>query len=179
VESNKFKQKLIDIQKKIKQPVKLSDVEKARFTEIFDSLKELIDDVLKRVMDMDRDSAYRYSNLLILALQKADIDFIAGVSAESPLKSRESVEVEQDVLAEPVVRPTKEQIDQWISELTPEAKAKIGELDCISQYLDPEGPGIEIICNHCSKAEMVQCIRNIDPSFTDAGSIFMRFQLEG
>lgn len=154
-------------------PVKLSDVEKEKFTETFNSLKGWLDETLETVLKMPRDAAYRYIDLLIKGLQRVDVDFVAGVD-----RTRTSEDTELEI-PEPIVRPTKEDVDGWLNELTPEARTKAAELvDCIKQYLDPEGPGIEIICNHCSRKEMEQCIRNADPTFEDSGSIFMKAQLE-
>lgn len=154
-------------------PVRLSDVEKEKFIETFDSLKVWLDDGLKSVLKMNRDSAYRYIDLLIKGLTKVELDFVAGVELRPPEERREVPPV-------PVVKPTKEEFDGWLSELTPEARTKGAELvDCLKQYLGPDSPGIDVVCPHCTKEELEQCIRNADPSIEDAGSIFMKVQTEG
>jgi len=181
LESSESEKKLKKIQLSIESPVKLSDVEKEKFTETFNALKGWLDDGLNTVLGMDRDAAYRYIDLLLKGLQKVDIDFVAVVMPESKeLDSVKPVDAQEEPEPDPVVRPTKEQVDGWLAALTPKAKIIANEhLDCIKQYLDPEGPGIDIICSHCSKDELAQCIRNADPSFEDAGSIFMKVQTEG
>ena len=180
--------KLKEIQQNLGLPVKLSDVEKEKFTGTFSSLKTWLDDALEVVLKMNRDPAYRYIKLLIDGLVKVDVDFVAGVDTRPPEPGVEPVlsleNIEQPVEpAEPIipaVRPTKEQVDGWLSELDPSVRVKAEELvDCIKQYVDPDGAGIDVICNHCSREEMEQCIRNADPSFQDSGSIFMKHQLEG
>jgi len=180
LERTESEKKLKEIQLTIGLPVKLSDVEKEKFTETFASLKTWMDDGLEAILEMNRDQAYRYIKLLIDGLRKVDVDFVAGVDSR-PLKKPPELEqpkVEEPII--PVVRPTKEQVDGWIEELTPKARRiAIEHVDCIKDYLDPDGPGIDVICNHCSKDELAQCIRNADPSFEDAGSIFMRVQTEG
>ena len=187
LEPTDSEKKLKEIQSTLGLPVKLSDVEKEKFTKTFSSLKTWMDDGLEVVLKMDRDQAYRYIKLLIDGLVKVDVDFVAGVDTRPKLKDgkiiplqdiEQSVEPVEPII--PVVRPTKEQVDGWLTELTPEAKIKAEELvDCIKQYVDPDGPGLEIICRHCAREEMEQCIRNADPSFKDSGSIFMQHQLEG
>ena len=172
---SKSEERLREIQKTIGLPVRLSDVEKEKFTETFSSLKEWLDDGLESVLKMNRDAAYRYIDLLIKGLQRVDLDFVAGVDMQIVVPE----DKEPELPPAPVVRPTKEQVDGWLGELTPEVRVKAAELvDCLKDYLDPDGPGLEIICHHCSREEMEQCIRNADPSFEDAGSIFMKIQTE-
>lgn len=185
MEPTESEKKLKKIQLSIELPVKLSDVEKEKFTETFSSLKIWMDDTLEAVLKMNRDQAYRYIKLLIDGLVKVDVDFVAGVDTRPELEVEPVIPLENiEQPAEPiipVVRPTKEQVDKWIDALTPKAKIIASEqLDCIKQYLDPENPaGIDIICPYCSMEKMIQCIRDEDPSFEDAGSVFMRVQLEG
>ncbi len=180
MEPSRSEERLREIQKTIGLPVRLSDVEKEKFTETFSSLKDWLDDGLESVLKMNRDPAYRYIDLLIKALQQVDVDFVAGVDRQIPGVERKiTPSEEQPYEPIPIVRPTKEQVDGWLGELMPEVRIKAEELvDCIKQYVEPEGPGIDVICNHCSKEEMEQCIRNADPSFSDSGSIFMRVQTE-
>lgn len=179
MEPTESEKKLKEIRMSIELPVKLSDVEKEKFTETFNALKGWLDDGLNTVLEMDRDAAYRYINLLLKGLQKVDVDFVAVVMPEESDLVKQ-VDAQEEPAPVPVVRPTKEEIDGWIDNLTPKAKIMASEhLDCIKQYLDPEDDaGIAIFCNDCSMEKMAQCIRDEDPSFEDAGSIFMRVQLE-
>lgn len=185
LEPTESEKKLKEIQQNLGLPVKLSDVEKEKFTKTFSSLKIWMDDALEVALGMDRDPAYRYIKLLIDGLVKVDVDFVAGVNTRPKIRDKTIPlpDIEQPVPVEPIipaVRPTKEQVDGWIEELTPEAKIIASEqLDCIKQYLDPEdSAGLTVICNDCSMKKMAQCIRDEDPSFEDAGSIFMKHQLE-
>lgn len=179
MEPTESEKKLKEIQLSIELPVKLSDVEKEKFTETFNALKGWLDDGLNTVLEMDRDAAYRYIDLLIKGLQKVDVDFVAVVMPGEP--GQVDTQKELEPVPVPVVRPTKKEVDEWIAALTPEAKIIASErLDCIKQYLDPEDKaGIAVFCNDCSMEKMAQCIRDEDPSFEDAGSIFMQHQLEG
>ena len=187
LEPTESEKKLKEIQQTLGLPVKLSDVEKEKFTKTFGSLKTWMDDGLEAVLKMDRDQAYRYIKLLIDGLVKVDVDFVAGVDTRpepgvEPVIPLENIEqpVEPAEPITPVVRPTKEQVDGWLDNLMPKAKIIANEhLDCIKQYLDPEdSAGLTVICNDCSMEKMAQCIRDEDPSFEDAGSIFMRVQTE-
>lgn len=175
LEPSESEKRLKEIQMAIGLPVRLSDVEKEKFTETYESLKVWLDDSLKAVLEMPRDAAYRYIDLLIRGLTKVDVDFVAGV--DNTKRSKGPEEPEEPFV--PVVKPTKEEVDGWISELTPEVRTKAAEtVDCLKQYLDPDGPGMEVICPHCTKEALEQCIRDADPSIEDSGSVFMKIQTE-
>lgn len=174
--------KLLKIQAEIGLPVDLSDVEKERFNKIFEALKEWLDDARIVVLEKDRDEAYRYVNLLIAHLQRVDLDFVAAV--EPPQDSLDAG-VDLSIKGPPrrirsrVVRPTKEQVDGWLSNMIPSMREKAPMiLDCLKQYLDPESDvNIAVICNDCSPDRMVACIQAEDPSIVDSMSVFMEHQI--
>ena len=178
--------KLLRIQAEIGLPVDLSDVEKERFNKIFEALKEWLDDARIVVLEKDRDEAYRYVNLLIAHLQRVDLDFVAAVEPpQDPLDAGGHTGVDLSIKGPPkrirsrVVRPTKEQVDGWLSKMIPSMREKAPMiLECLKQYLDPEGDvGIAVICNDCSPDRMVACIQAEDPSIVDSMSVFMEHQI--
>ncbi len=171
--------KLKGLEESLGAPVKLSDKEKEKFKEVFDGVKEWVDDAHDGATEMNQDEAYRYLRLLLSALKKVDADFKAGAKAKeaAPLSDLTPIEEEPLKPVEPIIRPTKEQVDEWLGQMTPEARAKVEALlSCMKQYLDPEGPGIKIICNFCNKEKIVRCLKDADPTITDASTVFMNFQ---
>jgi len=173
--------KLKNLEESLGAPVKLSETEKEKFERVFEGLKEWLDEAQGVILEKDRDEAYRYLRLLLIALTKVDVDYLAGVKVtmdDGRLVAR--VEDPEEEIPEPIVRPTKEQVDGWLDQMPAKIKRKaITLLDCLKQYCDPESEaGVDIICNHCSLKEMEQCIRNADPSITDSMTIFMEVQQE-
>lgn len=178
--------KLLKIQAEIGLPVDLSDVEKERFNNIFEDLKEWLDEARDVVLEKNRDEAYRYVNLLIAHLQRVDLDFVAAVEPpQDPLDAGGHTGVDLSIKGPPkrirsrVVRPTKEQVDGWLSNMIPAIREKAPViLECLKQYLDPESDvGISVICNDCSPDRMVACIQAEDPSIVDSMSVFMQHQV--
>lgn len=180
--------KLLKIQIEMGLPVNLSEVEKERFNNIFEALKGWLDDARIVVLEKERDEAYRYVNLLIAHLQRVDLDFVAAVEPpQDPLDAGGHTGVDLSIKRPParvrsrVVRPTKEQVDGWISNMIPAIREKAPViLACMKQYLDPESDvGIAVICNDCSPDRMVACIQAEDPSIVDSMSVFMQHQVGG
>lgn len=181
--------KLLKIRQEIELPVKLSELEREKFTKTFEALKEWLDDALAVMLEKNRDEAYRYINLLISHLQMVDADYIAGASQASPVvvplvEHSEAEEGKSEAPAHKiksvkVVRPTKEEFEAMVDGMKPGMKVKaIKLLDCMKQYFDPDSEvGIDIICSHCSPEEIVKCIRIEDPSIEDASTVFMKHQL--
>lgn len=179
----KASEKLKILEESLGVPVKLSEDEKDKFKGVFEGLKDWLDGTHDVVIEKDRDEAYRYLRLLLATLAKVDVDFIGGVIP--PTKIGEDVLLEVAPIEEeplkPVIRPTKEQVNGWIDQMTPEIRMKATTLlDCLKQYLDPESEvGIDIICNVCSLEKMERCIRDEDPTITDSMTVFMDFQQAG
>lgn len=176
----KSSEKLKSLEVSLGVPVKLSEDEKDKFKKIFEGLKEWLDETHDIVVEKDRDEAYRYLRLLLGTLAKVDVDFVAGVKAPAEPGDVLSEVAPIEAPPEPVVRPTKEQVDGWLAQMTPEVRVKATTLlDCLKQYLDPESEvGINIICNFCSPEKMERCIRDEDPSITDSMTVFMEHQQE-
>lgn len=179
----KSSEKLKVLEESLGAPVKLSEDEKNKFKETFEGLKDWLDGTHDVVIEKNRDEAYRYLRLLLATLAKVDIDFIAGIKASSEPGGDILSEVDpiEEEPSEPVVRPTREEIDGWLAKLKPEMKIKAAELlDCFKQYLDPESEvGIDVICNFCSPEKIARCIRDADPTITDSMTVFMDFQQAG
>ena len=178
-----LKRCLLKIQAEMGLPVDLSEVEKERFNNIFEALKGWLDDARTVVLEKERDEAYRYVNLLIAHLQRVDVDFVAAVEPpRDPLDAGGhdlSIKIPPVRVRSRVVRPTKEQVDGWLSNMIPAMREKAPViLACLKQYLDPESDvGLDVICPDCSPDRMVACIRAEDPSIVDSMSVFMDHQI--
>jgi hypothetical protein len=178
--------KLLKIREEMKVPVKLSELEREKFNNIFETLKEWLDDSRTSTVEKDRDEAYRYVDLLIGHLQMVDVDYIAGASRATPIVTPsvlENVEPLEEpahnIKSPPHVRPTAEQVDGWLGDMNPQIRSKVTRLlDCFKQYLDPDGEaGIDVICNRCRPEEIAKCLIIADPSIEDASTVFMKHQL--
>lgn len=179
--------KLLKIREEMVLPVGLSELEQEKLGNTFDGIKEWMDDTKAVVLKKPRLEAYRYVDLLLAHLQMADVDFIAGatrpsvvVPPSSGVEEAPAVVEEKSAIKSPaVVRPTKKQVDGWLENMNPQVRSKLVRLlSCFKQYLDPDSEvGIDIICNHCSPAEIVKCIRVEDPNIKDASTVFMEHQL--
>ena len=173
--------KLKEIQKKLKTPPSLSSVESDKITETFEAMKGILDDTLVVVLEKDRAEAFRYTNLLVQALQQADTNFIGGVPPTPDVEPRPAADVEPQP-AEPVVQSTAEgstteglQIRadspkgpvnkpdflEFSKSLTPHQMNIASRLDCFKQF--PE-VGDAIVCTDCTMEKMIACIRLEDPT---------------
>ena len=164
-----MKEKLDELKAKLKTPPKLSDTEKEKFTEIFEGLQLVLKDTLDVVLDMDKDDAYRYMNLIVAGLQKVDVDYVAGVEPILTINEEkapnESIEPPGRIAPEraqpkgAVVKPDfisfMKELDQHQLDLAYRA------LDCFKQF---EEVGDDIVCPDCSLEKMVACIRAVDPT---------------
>lgn len=169
-----MKEKLKELRVKLKVPSKLSEVEKEKFIEIFGGLQLVLKDTLAVVLDMDREDAYNYMNLLVAGLQKVDADYAAGVEAKiakneekDPNEITDPEDVSEKVqLRGPVAKP------DWMSftrELTPHQKDVANRtLDCFQMF---DEVGDEIVCSDCSLEKMIACIRTEDSSIDPAEDI--------
>ena len=188
--------KLLKIREEMVLPVGLSELEKERVTGTFDALKVWLDDTKATVLEKPRLEAYKYIELLIAHLQMIEVDYKAGASRASVVKTssvdstekqgQESatgeLEVpEHNIESLPVVRPTAEQVDGWLGDMNPQVRSKLTRLlTCFKQYLDPDSTvGIDIICSHCNPAEIAKCIIIADPKIVDSSTVFMAHQLRG
>lgn len=153
---------LVDKLKKIKEnlvtPPSLSSVEVEKITQTFDAMKGILDDTLEDVLEKDRVEAFRYTNLLVQALQQADLNFKAG---EAP----EKAPVEQSAAAS-IASPNgavtqKPDFVSFRGNLTPQQLSVAERLDCFKQF---EEVGTDIVCNDCSMEKMIACIRMEDPT---------------
>jgi len=145
------KDKLEQIKKDITIPVKLSDNEKDQIKRAFQAIREMLEDSEKTVMEMDRDGAYRYVNLIISGLSKADLDFIGGVKPKENLTDPKQK-------TGPASRPNYEEL---LGQLEPEERKKAEFLECSTSFREA---GIDAICPECTLEKMKTCIKTFDPS---------------
>lgn len=169
-----MKEKLDELRKKLKTPPKLSDTEKEKFTEIFEGLQLVLKETLEAVLDMDKDDAYKYLNLLVAGLQKVDVDYEAGVEAKlaineekGPIESPESNGLPEKARPTgPVVKPDFISFTKDLTQHQLDLGYRV--LDCFKQF---EEVGDDIVCPDCSLERMVACIRAVDPTINPADDI--------
>lgn len=154
-----IKEKLDQIRKDIAVPVKLSDNEKEQIKKAFMDVVSMLADSEKIVMEMSRDEAYRYVNLIIGGLQQADVNFIGGQKSKEPLINSNGEPVKK-VRGEPALRPNYEGL---LEQLEPEERKKAEYLECFTSFKES---GIEAICPECTSEKMKTCIKTYDPSIT-------------
>lgn len=154
-----IKDKLEQIKKDIAVPVKLSDNEKEQIRKAFQAIRSMLEGSETSVLDMDRDEAYRYVNLIIIGLQQADVNFIGGQKSKEPLINSNGEPVKK-VRGEPALRPNYEGL---LEQLEPEERKKAEYLECFTSFKES---GIEAICPECTSEKMKTCIKTYDPSIT-------------
>ncbi len=168
--------KLKEIQKKLKTPPSLSSVESDKITETFEAMKGVLDDTLAVVLEKDRAAAFRYTSLLVQALQQADTNFIGGVPPTpavdvEPLpqpaaavqstaegSTTEGLQIRANSPKGPVAKPD---FLEFSKSLTPHQMGIGSRLDCFKQF--PE-VGDAIVCTDCTMEKMIACIRMEDPT---------------
>jgi len=151
------KDKLEQIKKDIAIPVKLSDNEKEQIKRAFQAIREMLEDSEKTVIDMNRDEAYRYINLIIGGLQGADVNFIGGVKTKEIL-------VDPKQKTGPSPRPDYEKL---LEQLEPEERKKAEYLECLTNFKET---GIDAVCPECTLEKMKTCIKSSDPSIIIKGA---------
>jgi hypothetical protein len=152
--------KLKKIREELKTPPKLSTVEAEKITATFEAMKEILDDTLKLVLEKDRAEAFRYTNLLVTAIQQADVNFIGGVAVEPEINEEnpETPKNEKTKTTQPTEKPDFLGFTQG---LTPHQMNVAQRLDCFKQY---EELGDDIVCLDCTQEKMIACIRMEDPT---------------
>ena len=147
-----LKEKLQKIFEELKTPPKLSEVEKDKISKTFEAMKEVLDDTLEIVLEMDRGEAFRYTNILVTAIQEADANFMGGVELETPI-------IAIAAPTGPVPRPDFAALRENLTE--EQLAIGLRSLDCFQQF---DEVGDDIVCPDCSMEKMFACIRREDPS---------------
>ena len=158
--TEKLKERLQQIKEDLKTPPKLSSVEVEKITATFEAMKEILDDTLEIVLEKDRAEAFRYTNLVVSAIQQADVNFIGGLVAPEE-KDEEDPDNPKKLKKGPVGPVAKPDFKAFSDNLTPAQMNVAMRLDCFRQY---EEVGDAIVCADCSMEKMIACIRMEDPS---------------
>jgi len=171
-----------EIQNQMKTPVGLTELEKEKFRDIINAVKGMLDDSLDVMLGKSRSEAYRYIQLIVNAVQEADMKFAGGVQPPQILGL--TLPTEQIKPVGPVPELDFDKIYGSLSS-TQQQKAN-RHLDCVKTVFDlkkmledPETPEKErkkinintVLCNSpdktCSAEEMIKCITIADPSVRD------------
>jgi len=172
------------------KPVKLSDTEKEKVKAVFALVTDWILAAEVEILELDAEEAYRRIGILNSQLAAAQQAWLKPttknlVVLESPVIVLDNDVVEKPQLVEPVdparfpvvgpeSRPSLEDMTGWLDALTGESKIIAQRLDCIK---DLDELGVEVLCNYCTQSELMQCIRNEDPNFENADTVFLKEQL--
>jgi len=181
-----------EIQGQIDLPVKLTELEKKKFTDVMTTIKGMLDDSLEVILDMDRDEAYRYVQLIVNGIKEADMKFAGGVPAPSefttPIAKFESYSKPRlKVKGDRIVLITYPDFDSIFAELSSNQRDKAKRyLDCVKtvfelkemlenpEVSDKEKAKVDInsvLCcgddKTCSVDEMIKCITIEDPTVKD------------
>jgi len=171
---------LAKLNEALSKPVKLSDTEKEKVKQVFSLVQDWITASEKEILELDAAEAYRRIGILnsqLAAAQNAwlnpktqnviSLDSPVIVPGEDPLRFPEVI---------PPIAPSAETFQKWLDALSVKAKVIATRLDCVKDFHDPE-IGAEVLCPNCTEAELTQCIRNEDPSYTNSDTEFMKHQL--
>jgi len=173
---------LAKLNETLSKPVKLSDTEKEKVKQVFTLIHDWISSNEKEILELDAVEAYRRIGILNTQISAAQNAWLNPkvqnvISLDSPVIVPEGGE---DPLRFPVVTPSvapsAETFQKWLNALPAKAQGIAARLDCVKDFQDPE-IGAEILCSTCTEAELMQCIRNEDPSYTNADTEFMKHQL--
>lgn len=96
-----MRERMEKIMQKVAQPSKLTEAEKAQFTEAFENIKNVIEMAKEDVLKMDRDDAHAYLNKLMQKLEEVD----QGTPPEQVAVTHPVVQSEV-ILEKPIVEPT-------------------------------------------------------------------------
>lgn len=156
--------KLKEAKKLGKEPAKLSEPEKENLTGIIAILKEILDEVLIKALEMPKDDAFKFVRAYTTAIEYAETN-LSRPDFKPPDETEESEEI---VRLEPVEHPKLEKVLAGLSE---ESQRKARELlTCVKTYLRLEEKGedgSEALCPDCTPERVIECIRVEDPTVVD------------
>ena len=199
--------KLDEIMAKLNKPLMLSDLEKAQFHEMFIGLGEWLAATEKSICGMERTEAYRYIEVLTDQLKQVESIFSGDggnlISSKKELYEPELEEVPPTPAPKrgknnsvnldlptspprskntlPQKRVSEGEFRRWFNSLSEKEQGIARRsLDCVKNFFndksaDKTGP----LCVECSLQALKQCIRNEDPTYENADTVFISKQLEG
>jgi len=153
-----------ELQKKLERPVNLSEKESEKIIEIFKDLRALLNSLEKDILEMDRDNAFRYMEILIKKFSESQTAFNEGTAhGNGNLKP-----VERKLSQ--VLKPSGT-FSGIYNELKAHEKGIAGRtLDCVKMALqlieDGDIPE-QVLCQECSLEAMRNCINTEDPNVKD------------
>lgn len=209
-DTESFRDRLLkgDLEKALGEPVKLSEEEQKKIKEVFCSLHGALDETEEMILHLNRDEAYRRTQILMTQIKQAYRRFEAQpgetpFSDQGPefreVKSRRGEQGDQVVedgpelnegetpslsgqeAAEPKVKPTEEEFGAWLEDLPEKAKQLAAGLECVQFFRNPpEGADrMDAICPECTAEELLRCARREDPDYTDPSTEIINANLRG
>jgi len=156
-----------ELQTKLEMPVKLSDKEKEKISEIFENLNTVLADLEATILDMDRDDAYRYMQIILQKFVEAKRAFEEGKEPEL-----EDNRVKVLPKAEPkAIKPAGFFMEMYDQLTTHQKEVAQRSLDCVKTALQliesGEAPPEQVLCDECDLDAMKKCISTEDPKNKD------------
>lgn len=168
-ESLKFE----NLKTELMQPVKLSETERQKFKEIFEKIRKIIDQKEIKVLEMDKDDAYRYMQIFLTKFSRVESEFTGEITREPEKEEIRTETLEKKKpLKKPVIKHEPGAFRKMYDKLTQRQRDVANRsLDCIKNALafeeSGEAPPEEVLCNDCSYKAMIACITTEDPSIKD------------
>jgi len=154
-----------ELQKKLERPVNLSEKESEKIIDIFKDLSTLLNILEKEILEMDRDNAFRYMEILIKKFSESKSAFDESATVGGNLSSIEPKKPAQ------VLKP-EGYFNEIYNQLKPHEKGIANRsLDCVKtavQLIESgKGPPEQVLCPECDLATMRKCIGVEDPNVKD------------
>lgn len=157
-----------ELKKELIEPVKLSDTERKKFKDIFTKIHEVIEDTESKVLEMDRDKAYRYMEIFLEKFSVVEKEF------QDPKKERPTQrepEPEREIVPKPEAHKEGFFLEIFNKLTAKQQRVARDSLDCVKtafSFIESgEAPPEAVLCPHCNYEEMIKCIIIEDPSIKD------------
>lgn len=155
-----------ELQIKLEMPVKLSDNEKEKISEIFENLNTVLADLEATILDMDRDDAYRYMQIILQKFVEAKRAFEEGKEPE-PENHRVKVLAKGEPKA---IKPAGFFMDMYDQLTIHQKEVAQRSLDCVKtalQLIESGEAPEQVLCDECDLEHMKKCISTEDPNVKD------------
>ncbi len=145
--------RLKELEEGLKQVPALSDKEEEQITKVFEGLTVILEDTLAVILALNREEAYRYTELFVSGFMTISANYIGDMKAPK-----------NDPKEHRALRPTqKPDFKSFVDALEPRLRAIIEKLDCYKNFINEE-IGEAVVCDDCGLEKMLNCIRVEDPT---------------
>jgi hypothetical protein len=153
--------RLDEILKSVQAPTKLSPPEKQNVKKSIAMIKDVIDEMGEKILEMDRDEAYLSIRSLIDSIKS--VDRVKEETRVQPPDPGQPIRPQTPKVKVAAKKKTVPEMEALISALPQDLQAKAAKLECIEQMRQPE-IGIDAICPECDGVKLLSCIKTFDTS---------------